>query len=57
MKWDLIFSHIMAATQDRVPTVYIEDGYVLGLDTTDPIEVNYWKNFEGLPTGKIIQNY
>ena len=37
---DLIF-HIMAATQDRVPTVYIEDGYVLGLDTTDPIEVNY----------------
>ena len=46
------FSHIMAATQDRVPTVYIEDGYVLGLDTTDPIEVNYWKNYKGLPTGK-----
>ena len=46
------FSHIMAATQDRVPTVYIEDGNVLGLDTADPIEVNYWKNYEGLPTGK-----
>ena len=42
----------MAATQDRVPTVYIENGNVVGLDTLDPIEVNYWKNYEGLPTGK-----
>ncbi len=44
-------SFIMAATQDRVPTVYIEDGRVAGLDADDPIEVSYEKNFEGEPTG------
>jgi arylsulfatase A-like enzyme len=44
------YSHIMAATQDRVPTVYIENGFVVGLDPKDPIEVNYDKNFDGLPT-------
>lgn len=46
------YSYIMAATQDRVPTVYIEDGYVAGLDPDDPIEISYKKNFEGEPTGK-----
>ena len=46
------YSFIMAATQDRVPTVYIENGDVVGLDPNDPIEVNYRKNFEGEPTGK-----
>tara|TARA_A100001011_G_scaffold294507_1_gene306664 strand:+ start:979 stop:2517 length:1539 start_codon:yes stop_codon:yes gene_type:complete len=45
------YSYILAATQDRVPTVYIEDGKVVGLDLNDPIEVNYKKNFEGEPTG------
>lgn len=45
-------SYIMAATQDRVPTVYIKDGDVVGLDPNDPIEINYNKNFEGEPTGK-----
>ncbi len=45
-------SYIMAATQDRVPTVYIKDGDVVGLDPNDPIEVNYSKNFDGQPTGK-----
>ncbi|KXX69427.1 sulfatase-like hydrolase/transferase [Flammeovirga sp. SJP92] len=45
-------SYIMAATQDRVPTVYIEDGDVVGLDKNDPIEIDYKKNFEGQPTGK-----
>jgi len=45
------YSHILAATQDRVPTVYIEDGHVVNLDPNDPIEVNYQKNFEGEPTG------
>lgn len=44
------YSHIMAATQDRVPTVYIEDGQVVGLDPNDPIEVNYDQNFAGEPT-------
>lgn len=45
-------SYILAATQDRVPTVYIENGYVQGLDPADPIEVNYQENFPGEPTGK-----
>jgi len=46
------YAYIMAATQDRVPTVYIENGLVVGLDPSDPIEVNYHKNFPGEPTGK-----
>lgn len=45
------YSYIMAATQDRVPTVYIRDGYVDNLDPSDPIEVNYKTNFRGEPTG------
>lgn len=46
------YSYIMAATQDRVPTVYIKNGNVVGLDPDDPIKVDYKKNFEGEPTGK-----
>jgi len=46
------YSYIMAATQDRVPTVYIENGNVENLDPNDPIQVDYRKNFEGEPTGK-----
>lgn len=46
------YSNIMAATQDRVPTVYIENGKVVGLDPNDPIQIDYRKNFEGEPTGK-----
>lgn len=45
-------SYILAATQDRVPTVYIKDGYVDNLDPKDPISVSYKENFEGEPTGK-----
>ncbi len=45
------YSYIMAATQDRVPTVYIENGNVVGLDPNDPIQVNYKENFAGEPTG------
>ena len=45
------YSYILAATQDRVPTVYIENGYVVGRDNNDPIEVSYQKNFDGEPTG------
>jgi arylsulfatase A-like enzyme len=41
------YSYVMAATQDRVPTVYIENGMVVGLNPSDPIEVSYYKNFEG----------
>ena len=46
------YSFIMAATQDRVPTVYIDNGKVAGLDYNDPILVDYQKNFDGEPTGK-----
>ncbi len=45
-------SYILAATQDRVPTVYIKNGHVVNLDPNDPIEIDYKNNFEGEPTGK-----
>ncbi len=45
------YAYIMAATQDRVPTVFLENGNVVGVDPSDPIEVSYEKNFEGEPTG------
>jgi arylsulfatase A-like enzyme len=45
------YSFIMAATQDRTPTVFLENGFVAGLDPADPLEVDYQKNFEGEPTG------
>ncbi|MCP5099709.1 MAG: arylsulfatase [Chloroflexi bacterium] len=35
------YSFIMAATNDRVPCVYVEDRQVVGLDPDDPIEVTY----------------
>ena len=46
------YSYIMAATQDRVPTIYIDNGKVVNLDSKEPIAVNYDKNFPGQPTGK-----
>ena len=45
------FSHIMAATGDRVPCVYVEDGRVVNLDPTDPIEVSYQPEFPVQPNG------
>ena len=45
------YAYIMAATQDRVPTVYIENGRVEGLEADDPIQVSYEENFPGEPTG------
>ncbi len=44
------YSCLIAATNDRVPTVFVENGDVVGLDPNDPIEVNYKKNYEGEPT-------
>lgn len=44
------YSYIMAATQDRVPTVFIENDKVVNLDPNDPISIDYKKNFEGEPT-------
>ena len=46
------YSYIMADTQDRVPTVYIENGNVVNLDPNDPLEVSFKENFDGEPTGK-----
>ena len=46
------YAYIMAATNDRCPTVFIENGTVVGLDPADPIQVSYKQNFPGEPTGK-----
>ena len=46
------YHYIMAATADRVPCVYIENGKVANYDPSAPIEVSYQRNFEGEPTGK-----
>ncbi len=45
------YSYIMAATQDRVPTVYLKDGFVENLDPSDPIQIDYDNEFEGEKTG------
>ncbi len=45
------YSHIIPATVDRVPSVWIENHKVLGLDPADPIEVSYLKNISDEPTG------
>lgn len=46
------YSYIMAATADRVPCVFIENGKVANYDPSAPIYVSYEKNFPGEPTGK-----
>lgn len=46
------YHYIMAATADRVPCVFIENGQVANYDPSAPIEVSYKKNFPGEPTGK-----
>lgn len=52
------YSYIMAATNDRVPTVYVKNGRVENLNPKDPITVSYKNSagkeapFKGQPTGK-----
>jgi arylsulfatase A-like enzyme len=46
------YSFIMAATGDRVPTVYVENRRVVGLDPADPITVSYSAPVDGGATGK-----
>jgi arylsulfatase A-like enzyme len=41
-----------AATADRVPTVYIHNHRVVGLDPKDPIQVSYSHKIGNDPTGK-----
>jgi arylsulfatase A-like enzyme len=43
---------IMAATGDRVPTVYVENRRVVGLDPADPIAVSYGAPLGDWPTGR-----
>ncbi len=44
------YSYIMAATNDRVPTVYVKNRKVENLSPDDSLLVNYKENFEGEPT-------
>ena len=46
------YSFIMAATGDRVPTVFVENGRVVKLDPADPITVSYTAPVGSWPTGK-----
>lgn len=46
------YSFIQAATNDRVPCIFIENGMGVGLEENDPLYVSYKENFKGEPTGK-----
>lgn len=45
------YSHIIPATVDRVPSVWVENHKVVGLDPADPIVVSYITNISDEPTG------
>ncbi len=45
------YSFHMAATGDRVPTVYIENGRIVNLDPNDPVSVSYEDPINDEPTG------
>ncbi len=46
------YAFIMPATGDRVPTVYVENRHVVGLDPADPISVSYNEKVGDWPTGR-----
>ncbi|HMR93082.1 MAG TPA: arylsulfatase, partial [Chitinophagaceae bacterium] len=46
------YSFIFPATADRVPTVFLENHHVVGLDPADPIEVSYREKIGNEPTGR-----
>ncbi|MFT3845166.1 MAG: arylsulfatase [Lacibacter sp.] len=46
------YSFIFPATADRVPTVFLENHHVIGLDSTDPVTVSYKNKIGNEPTGK-----
>lgn len=46
------YSYIFPATNDRVPCVYIEDGEVVNLSPSDPIEISYSHKIGNNPTGR-----
>ncbi|MDQ8199445.1 arylsulfatase [Pelagicoccus enzymogenes] len=45
------YSYHMAATGDRVPTVFIENGRIANLDPNDPVSVSYEAPVGDEPTG------
>ncbi len=45
------YSFNMAATADRVPSVYIENGRIVDLDPSDPVQVSYQEKIGNEPTG------
>lgn len=46
------YSFLIPATGDRVPTVFVENHRVVGLDPADPIQVSYKDKIGDEPTGK-----
>ena len=46
------YSFIFPATADRVPTVFLENHHVIGLEPDAPIEVDYQKPIGNDPTGR-----
>ncbi len=46
------YSFLLPATGDRVPAVYMEDGYVVDLDANDPLYVSYEQKIGNRPTGR-----
>lgn len=46
------YSFLLPATLDRVPTVYLENHRVVGLDPADPIAVSYSHPLPGRPVGR-----
>src|SRR5690625_5517792 len=42
----------MPATNDREPTVFVENQHVVNLDPDDPIELSYSENISDRPTGR-----
>lgn len=45
------YSYIIPATVDRVPSVWVQNRHVVGLDPADPITVSYVTNISDEPTG------
>ena len=46
------YSYIFPATNDRVPTIFLENDQVVNGDPNDPIKVSYRKKIGNEPTGK-----
>lgn len=46
------YSFIFPATADRVPTVFMENHKIIGLEANDPIKVSYKQKVGDEPTGK-----